>query len=65
MAHEELALRSAAEIGAWSVAVAGAALWPWRSRRSSLRRVRSGSALVALADRLLPTPSRRVAAARA
>jgi LysM repeat protein len=63
MAHEELALRSAAEIGAWSVAVAGAALLTLALAAELVRRVRSGSVLVALADRLLPTPWRRTAAA--
>src|SRR6478735_11605537 len=62
MAHEELALRSAAEIGAWSVAVAGAAVLALALAAEVTRRGRSGSALVALADRLLPTSSRRVAA---
>src|SRR4051794_25599209 len=62
MAHEELALRSAAEIGAWSVVVAGAALLALALAAEITRRVRSRSALVGLADRLLPTSSRRVAA---
>lgn len=63
MAHEELALRSAAEIGAWSIAAVGAGLLALAVAAELVRRVRSGSALVALADRLLPTTWRRAAAA--
>lgn len=63
MAHDEIALRSAAEIGAWSVAAVGLALLSLAFAAELLRRARSGPRLVALADRLLPTASRRIAAA--
>jgi nucleoid-associated protein YgaU len=63
MAHEEIALRSAAEITAWSLAAIGVVLLGLACAAELVRRARSGSRLVALADRLLPTTSRRIAAA--
>jgi LysM repeat protein len=63
MAHTELVLRSAAELAAWSVAGAGVALLLLAMAAELLRRAHIGAALVALSDRLLPTPSRRVAVA--
>src|SRR4051794_4791309 len=63
MAHGETALRTTLEIGAWSVAFAGAAVLPPPPLPQLLRRRRAASPVVALADRLLPTPSRRVAVA--
>jgi nucleoid-associated protein YgaU len=63
MAHEETALRTAIEVGAWSVASAGAAVLLLALVAELLRHRRATSPLVALADRLLPTPSRRLAVA--
>src|SRR6478752_5073335 len=63
MAHEETALRTVLEIGAWSVASAGAAVLLLALVAELLRRRRAASPIVALADRLLPTTSRRVAVA--
>jgi LysM repeat protein len=63
MAHEETALRTAFEIGAWSVATGGAVVLLLALVAEVLRRSRAASPMVALADRLLPTTSRRVAVA--
>src|SRR6478672_1657971 len=63
MAHEETALRTVLEIGAWSLASAGAAVLLLALVAELLRRSRAASPIVALADRLLPTTSRRVAVA--
>jgi LysM repeat protein len=63
MAHEETALRTALEIGAWSVASAGAAVLLLALAAELLRHRRAASPIVALADRLLPTTSHRVAVA--
>jgi nucleoid-associated protein YgaU len=63
MAHQETALRTTLEIGAWSVAFAGAAVLLLALVAELLRRRRPATPLVALADRLLPSPSRRVAVA--
>src|SRR3954453_16537384 len=63
MAHQDLALRSALEIAAWTVATAGGAALGLALAAELLRRARTGAGLVALADRLLPTTARRVAAA--
>src|SRR3954468_12204889 len=63
MAHEETALRTTFELGAWSVAFACAAVLLLALVAELLRRRRTASPLVALADRLLPTTSRRVAVA--
>jgi nucleoid-associated protein YgaU len=63
MAHQDLALRSAVELGAWAVALAGGALLGLALAAELLRRRRPGTGLVALADRLLPTSARRTAIA--
>src|SRR6478672_10852299 len=63
MAHEETALRTVLEIGAWSLASAGAAVLLLALVAELLRRRRAASPIVALADRLLPTTSRRLAVA--
>ena len=63
MAHQDLELRTAIELAAWAVAMAGGALLGLALAAELLRRARTGAGLVALADRLLPTTARRVAAA--
>jgi len=63
MAHQDLALRNAVELGAWAVASAGGALLGLALAAELLRRARAGAGLVALADRLLPTAARRLAVA--
>src|SRR6188472_918768 len=61
MAHQDLALRSAVELGAWAVALAGGALLGLALAAELLRPRRPGAGLVALADRLLPSSARRTA----
>ncbi len=63
MAHQDLELRTAIELAAWAVAMAGGALLGLALAAELLRRARTAAGLVALADRLLPTTARRVAAA--
>ena len=63
MAHQDLALRSAVEIGAWGVAFAGAVVLGLAVVAEVLRRAHTGTGVVALADRLLPTVARRSAVA--
>jgi LysM repeat protein len=63
MAHQETALRTAAELGAWSVATVGAVVLLLALVAELHRRAGRTSALTGLVDRLLPTPSRRVVAA--
>jgi resuscitation-promoting factor RpfA len=63
MAHQDPALREALEMVAWAVAMAGGALLGLALVAELLRRTRTGTGLVALADRLLPTTARRVATA--
>jgi nucleoid-associated protein YgaU len=63
MAHAESALRNATELAAWSIAAVGVALLLLATAAELLRRAHTGIGLVAVADRLLPTRSRRVAVA--
>jgi nucleoid-associated protein YgaU len=63
MAHAESALRNAAELAAWSVAAVCVTLLLLALAAELLRRAHAGAPVVAAADRLLPTPSRRVAVA--
>jgi len=61
MAYDEAGLRSATELAAWAVAGIGIAVLGLAVAAEILRRVRSDSPLLAVADRLLPGASRRVA----
>jgi nucleoid-associated protein YgaU len=61
MAYDETAFRNAVELGAWAIAAAGTGLLLLACTAEVVRRVRVTSPLVALADHLLPTTSRRIA----
>src|SRR4051812_40461443 len=63
MAYDETALRNVCELGASAAATAGVVVLGLACAAELLRRARRGAGLVALADRLLPTPSRRFAVA--
>jgi nucleoid-associated protein YgaU len=63
MAYDEAGLRGAVELTAWAVAGVGLAMLALAVAAEILRRSRSHSPLLAVADRLLPSASRRVAIA--